>query len=381
MLGLRKNIAACAVAMTAVLLAGCAGGSNASGDTIKIGELVALSGSLSSAGVPLDRGITQAIDDANAAGGVNGKKLQLVRQDYQSKPELVVSSARSLIAQKVAAIGGLESGSVATSVDPVAEGAKIPVVTAAGQNPTNQWDFAAFPTTGYFDLMANYAKQRGHTRMCSLVIPGANAETQDQVVYPVFNSVGMPVVKVVEYSLSATDLTPQLTVIRDAGCNALYVAGTGSGVVLAAQAAANLGMRDLLIVTHGGNANAGNTSALKDNTGNVYFAVPKPVVADLLPPNDAQLPAVKPFFDAYQARFHEAPDPDSAIGYVIGETIIAGLKDGHTTGESLRDWLETASVDTVLGTYKRSVKDHNGSNAENYFMMGRWDPVANRFIQ
>ena len=61
---------------------GSAGGSAAGGDTIKIGTIYAMSGGNAAIGENILRGIDFAVDEINAAGGVSGKKLQVVRGDH-----------------------------------------------------------------------------------------------------------------------------------------------------------------------------------------------------------------------------------------------------------------------------------------------------------
>jgi branched-chain amino acid transport system substrate-binding protein len=81
----------------AVLLAGAAVAHAA--DPIKIGLVAALSGPSAQSGEAITRGLTVAIDEINAKGGVLGRKLELVRRDDESSPPKGVSAARELIYQ------------------------------------------------------------------------------------------------------------------------------------------------------------------------------------------------------------------------------------------------------------------------------------------
>ena len=90
-------------------------------DPIKIGLVTALSGQSARAGEALTRGLTIAIDEVNAKGGVLGRKVELVRRDDEANPAKGVIAARELVQrEKVAVlIGGLDTP-VALAIVPFA---------------------------------------------------------------------------------------------------------------------------------------------------------------------------------------------------------------------------------------------------------------------
>src|SRR5579863_2416005 len=108
-------------------------------ESIKIGLVAALSGGSAKSGESITRGLTIAIDEINAAGGVLGRKLELVRRDDESNPSKGQIAARELIDQeKVATIfGGIDSP-VSLAILPIANQSKVPYfsVWAAATNIT-----------------------------------------------------------------------------------------------------------------------------------------------------------------------------------------------------------------------------------------------------
>src|SRR5277367_1863427 len=91
---------AAAVMAVSLLLAGCnrqSGGSAAGGDTIKVGEFASLTGSEATFGQSSHNGTQLAVDELNAAGGVLGKKIQLLVEDDQSQAGQSATSVRKLI--------------------------------------------------------------------------------------------------------------------------------------------------------------------------------------------------------------------------------------------------------------------------------------------
>ena len=80
-------------------------------DPIKIGQIAALSGASAQSGEAITRGLTLAIDEINAKGGLlGGRVLELVQRDDESSPPKGLIAARELISEDVAAIfGGIDT--------------------------------------------------------------------------------------------------------------------------------------------------------------------------------------------------------------------------------------------------------------------------------
>ena len=104
-------------------------------DPIKIGLVAALSGPSAQSGEAITQGLTIAIDEINAAGGLLGRPLALVKRDDESSPPKGATAARELIYdEKVAAIfGGLDTP-VSLAIVPIANKEHVPYmgVWAAG---------------------------------------------------------------------------------------------------------------------------------------------------------------------------------------------------------------------------------------------------------
>ncbi len=111
-------------------------GSTASGDTIKIGAGFALTGDESSLDLPAANGAKLAAEEINAAGGVLGKKIDLVVRDSQYKMDVTAQIAQQMVEQdKVqAAVGFTDSDSV-LAFGPIMQKAGIPFLTAGATSP------------------------------------------------------------------------------------------------------------------------------------------------------------------------------------------------------------------------------------------------------
>src|SRR5581483_9926450 len=105
-------------------------------DEIKIGEYASLTGKEAAFGQSSHKGTVLAIEEINAAGGVLGRKIDLVTEDDQSKPGEPSTAVRKLIARdKVVAILGEVASSRSLEAAPVCEASRIPMISPSSTNP------------------------------------------------------------------------------------------------------------------------------------------------------------------------------------------------------------------------------------------------------
>ncbi|HEX8119227.1 MAG TPA: ABC transporter substrate-binding protein, partial [Pyrinomonadaceae bacterium] len=113
------------------------GGTTDSGSgPIKVGIYGDLSGQTSSFGQSTKNGALMAIDEINAAGGINGRKVEYVMEDDQGQPQQASTVVTKLINQdKVVAIIGEVASSNSLAAAPKAQEAKVPMITPSSTNP------------------------------------------------------------------------------------------------------------------------------------------------------------------------------------------------------------------------------------------------------
>ena len=128
-----------------LFLMGAMLGSASAADTIKVGIVLPLTGKLAKFGEIENKSFLMAVDEINAAGGVNGKKIELIIEDTTGKPDVGRSAIEKLITQdKVPVIGGGYSSSVTWATIAVAQQNKVPflVNTGSADKITEQgWEY------------------------------------------------------------------------------------------------------------------------------------------------------------------------------------------------------------------------------------------------
>jgi len=135
-----------ASAITSLVLAGCGGGSDASGP-LKIGSLLPETGSLAFLGPPEFAGVDLAIADINAAGGVLGENIEHIRGDSgDTSSDIAQQTADSHIAAGVSAIVGAASSGVSFTVIDKITSAGIVHFSPANTSP----DFTNYADDGYY---------------------------------------------------------------------------------------------------------------------------------------------------------------------------------------------------------------------------------------
>jgi branched-chain amino acid transport system substrate-binding protein len=128
----RSTVGLFSVLLVALLLAACSGddekGTGGSAEPIRIGALTSLTGNFAPWGVQVRDGMQLAVNEVNQAGGVGGRKLELVVADDQSKAEEGTRAIERLIEQdRVVAVGGIISSDVGLATARIAEQSKVPL--------------------------------------------------------------------------------------------------------------------------------------------------------------------------------------------------------------------------------------------------------------
>ena len=116
--------------------AGGGGGTPAKGEEILVGEYGSLTGDKATFGVMTKKGIELATDELNAAGGVLGKKVRVLVEDDQGKPEEAANAVQKLVNQeRVVAVLGEVASTNSLSAAPICQQGKVPMISPSSTSP------------------------------------------------------------------------------------------------------------------------------------------------------------------------------------------------------------------------------------------------------
>jgi branched-chain amino acid transport system substrate-binding protein len=282
-------------------------------DEIVVGEYGSMTGSEATFGISTDNGVKMAVNEINAAGGVNGKKIKLIAYDDQGKQSEAITAVTRLIQQDhaVAVIGEVAS-SLSLAGGQVCQQAGVPMISPSSTNPKvtaigNMVSRVCFidPFQGY--VGASFAKDKLHFNKAAILYNRAQAYSTGLRTdfRKAFDKMGGQVVSEQAYSNGDTDFSVQLTTIKNANPDFIYIPGYYTEVVTIAQQARKLGLNVPLI---------GGDGWVSDELKNAGHALDGCYFSDHYAKEDPR-PEVQAFLSKYNAQFGRAPDSMAALGY------------------------------------------------------------------
>src|SRR5205814_3225989 len=207
-------------------------------EPIKVGLVAALSGGSAKSGEGITRGLPIAIDEINAAGGILGRKLVLVRRDDESNPAKGQVAARELVDQgKVAVMfGGIESP-VALAVVPIANKEKVPFfsvwaaatpITRNGANPNFVFRVSAVDVLVDKALVAYGRKSFDAKNLGLALVNNPWGESNDKGLHAAAQEQGVKIAAVEKFEERDVDMVPQMTRLKAAGADAVVLVGNAA---------------------------------------------------------------------------------------------------------------------------------------------------------
>jgi branched-chain amino acid transport system substrate-binding protein len=356
-------------------------------EPIRIGTFLAITGGAAFLGDPEQKTLELYVDKLNAAGGLLGRKLQLVAYDSAGDAEKARTFAKRLIEQdKVDLIVGGSTTGETMAVVPLVEQAGVPFISLAGAvviiEPVKKWVFK----TPHTDRMACQKvfvdmKARGATRVGLISGAGGFDKSMRAECLKVAKGQGVEIVADETYGAADTDMTTQLTKIRqNPQVQAVLNAGFGQGPAIVTKNYRQIGMTVPLYQSHGV-ASKEFIKLAGDAAEGVRLPAAALLVSDKLADSDPQKIVVAHYTREYQARFKS--DVSTFGGHAYDGLMLAVeaiRKAGSTDRARVRDALE--GIKGYVGTggiVNLSATDHMGLDLSAFRMLeirkGDWTLV------
>ncbi|MBV9390535.1 MAG: ABC transporter substrate-binding protein [Verrucomicrobia bacterium] len=319
-------------------------------EPIRIGEVSPLTGGVSQFGISSHQGYLLAFEDLNKAGGIHGSKLELISEDNQSKPGQSATVVRKLITQdKVSALLGDVTSSATLESAPIAQQARIPMITPSATNPriTEVGNFifrVCFLDKFQGQVIARYAAGALRASRIAIMTDIKQDYSVDLTRFfkDEFVREERTIVREQSYSTGDTDFRAQLSSIRPTKPDLVFVPGYYQEVSLIIRQARQYGFKMPFIGCDGW-AN----QALLDIGGK---AVDGCYFTNHFSPDDPA-PTVRAFVSAYQNKFGSAPDTFAALGYDAARILADAIGRADPANRmSIRDALaQTSGYPGVTG--------------------------------
>jgi len=344
---------------------------------IKIGGLLETSGFIASLGGPGVDGVNLAVEQVNAAGGINGRKVQFINVNSESDNTKTVSGAKRLIEQdKVVAIVGPMSSVSAFAVTDTVERAKVPMIANGASRgivlPPEQkrYTFLA-PLTDVVVLgvMLKDMQAKGIKRIAILNSDVAFGTAGRESLEKAVGAAGVTIVAKETFGNADTDMSPQLTKIRGSDAEATVLWATGAGLAIATKNHRSLGIKTPLYLAH--SANDFNFLRLAGDSANgILLPSSKIYVTSALPASDSQKAVVEGFVQAYEKKYGKLPATFAGNGYDAAMMIMQAVKKAGTNPEKVRDAIEGIRDHIgVTAVYTYGPADHFGTKPESVVML------------
>jgi len=377
-MNIRNTFSALAVSAALAMTAGQA----LAADTIKIGTFLAVTGPASFLGDPELKTLQMYIDEVNAKGGIDGKTVELVHYDSGANPKKAVSFAKRLIKKDRVdvIVGGSASGETLAVMPEVAK-AGVPFISLAGSvkiiEPVNKWVFK----TPHTDRMAaakifEDMKKRGITKVALISGSGGFGKSGRAQVLALAPKYGIEIVADESYGAKDTDMTTQLTKIRDTNAEAILNFGFGTGPAIVTKNVRQLGIKVPLYQSHGV-ASAKYIKLAGEAAEGVRLPAAALLVADKLPDSDPQ----KPVLMDYKKKFEAKYGPVSTFGGHAYDGLFIALEaiDRADSNDKEKVRAEIEKTKNFIGTggiFNMSPTDHLGLGLDAFRMLeiknGTW---------
>ncbi|BEU87507.1 ABC transporter substrate-binding protein [Selenomonas sp. TAMA-11512] len=349
---LKAATAALSIALLGTVFVGCGGKDAADSNTIKIGANFEMTGNVANYGNDTLNGLKLAIKEANEAGGINGKQIELITVDNKSEAAEAINAATKLIADEgvVTIVGPAVTGLVVAETQVATEN-KIPILAPDATNTDATLQNGEVKpyvfTTCFTDpqqakVMVQFALKDLSAKTAVIYTDTASDYSKNlgKVFKEEFEAAGGKVVMEEAFIAKDQDFKATLTKIKTANADVIFVPAYYEEVGKIVKQARELGITTAILGTDGWDDAKVIDIAGADALNNTFFSTH-------YFEKDAE---VQPFLTSYQKEYNKLPNVFAALGYDAGKVLIDALKRaGSAEPEAIRKAIEETK-DLQVGT-------------------------------
>jgi branched-chain amino acid transport system substrate-binding protein len=350
--------------------------SAAQGEPIKIGAIFAITGPAANLGAPEAKTAEMCVESLNNAGGINGRKIQLLAKDSGSAPDKAISLAKQLIEEEkvLAIIGPSTTGETMAIKNICQEGKTILLSCAAAAdivNPVASYVFKVPQNdSDAVRLMYTAMKAKGISKIGVIASNDGFGTAGAKQLEALKGEYGMTIAISEAYDKQATDLTNVLTKIKGQDVQAVV---NWSAVPAQSVIAKNMKQIEFnvpLFQSHGF-GNIKYAQAGGEAVNGTILPCGRLLIADVLPADHPQKAVLTQYKKDYESRYKE--DVSTFGGHPYDALLLlteAIKKAGSTDMDKVRDALENLKgVVGTAGVFNFSPTDHCGLTKEAFELL------------
>lgn len=326
------------------LIVGCSKSADNS-DTIKLGVNYELSGNVATYGRSSVEGIELAVKEINEAGGIDGKKIELVKYDNKSDVAEATTLTTKLITQdKVLAVMGPATSGAFKGTIPVAMQNKVPVVSGSAtaddvtvdESGVKEYAFRICFNDSYQGTgMANYALNNLNKSKAVVIMDSSSdyGKGLAENFTKTFEAGGGTIVAQEAYVAGDTDFNSIITKIKGEDFDVIFIPGYYEEAGLIIKQAREQGIDVPILGADGFDSPELVNLAGADALNDVYFSNHYSSLD--------QDPVVQDFIKSFESEYGKQPDAFNALGYDLARFVVEGVKRAEKLdGESVKNALE-----------------------------------------
>jgi len=373
-----------------LLIAGillCFGSSLFAKGVIKVGGLFCLTGPAAHIGIAQKEACELIFDEANAHGGIHGKKIKLIEIDTQMNPTKALLGAKKLVEEdKVCVIIGPTTTGCGMAIKPYVNKMHVPTFMHAGSDiiidkPPIKYVFKSpYRSSVALGKIFEYMKHHGLKTFAFLYSSDGFGRDGLRVAKKLAPKYGLKMVDSESFHRKDVDMTTQLVKANEKHPDAIiaWTIGPAGGII--AKNKKRLGMKQPLFECHG-QCDPIFLKVAGDAANGVLMPATKIYVANQLPNSDPQKAKILHFVKLFKKRYGYYPGTMVAYGADAAYLVLEALKHVGCNREKIRDYLENHTYGYVglSGIYKITPKDHNGLHISDVVMVkvvnGKWKLV------
>ena len=326
-------------------------------ETVKIGYLTPLTGPGSLFGLTGREGFILGLEDVNAKGGINGKKLEAITYDSQSKPTVAATLAQRLMLEDKVPLIVVASGSVdVLAIAEVTERAKMPVFVCGSSSPVItekgfKWVWRrSFNDRVCAEIIAKYASSRPDWKRIAILSENSDyGKPASEILANIIKeSKDREIVAMESYNRGDTDVSGQLMKIKKTNPDVLVTWGYHTEHALIARQKQQIGMKAQII----GNSTMIFPEYIKLGGAAVEGAILVGTENSYINPD----PRIQAFGKRFEERYHHVPGLVTIDNYDGAITVAEVLKAVEPVPEKIQQALNTMTFQGVAGPMKFDAK-------------------------
>lgn len=347
-----------------------------------IGAIFSTTGDNAPLGVPERQTAEMLVKQINASGGIKGHPVQVIFNDDAGKSEMATQACQNLLSNKnvIAIIGPTLTGP-SLAIAPMCDRAKMPLISCAASIKIVQPVLSNVFKTAQTDSLAvakllDYCKQKKIKKVAFINDSNPFGASGREQWTKLAGRAGIKTLDFESFATADTDMTPQLMKIRAAKPQAVVCWGTNPGPAIVAQNMRRLGMKQLLLMSHGIANQTFITLAGKDANG-IVFPAGKLLVAKAIAASDPQRAKLLQYAAQYNKDFHK---PANSFGGYAYDALMLVVNAAEAVGPDhakIRQSIEkTKHFVGISGVFNLSSQEHNGLTKDAFALVtiqnGKW---------